>query len=104
MSTEDECGYVFYTDLQLFSDKSSETRGVEYTGHANHPITIEFADAKGSLSHRIQRIRAHNENRIRNISYYLAHYILLDLVIHVEQVIVAHTGFAGYPSSNDDYV
>src|SRR5882762_6273833 len=65
MSSEDERMHDFYPHTQLRRHERAHSRGIQHSGHSHHAVFREAAHLVRHLHHGIQRIRDHDEDRIR---------------------------------------
>ena len=94
MSAEDECRDVLHADFQFIGNESAEASRVQDSRHANDALAREAAQFKGSLRHRIERIRHDDQDAVWRILHHFPNHRFHDVVVGVEQVVAAHARLA----------
>jgi amidohydrolase len=88
-------------DAQLLRDEVAEPGGVEHAGLADHPARREAGDLGGQRRHLVQRVRDHDQHRLRRVLGDVLHHVTHDLGVDLDQVHPAHAWLARQAGRDD---
>src|SRR5208337_3563448 len=91
MSAQHKRVHVLHAHPALHRHKRAHPRRIQHARHPQHPILWEPAHPERRLSHRIQRIRHHNNDALRRVLHNLLHHRLYHVVIRLQQIVAAHS-------------
>ena len=94
MAAQHQALDVLHRDIQGFGDERPVARRIQHARHADHAVLGESAHPEGRLHHGVERVRHHNQNRIRRVLRRLLDGGLHHLVIRLQQIVAAHAGLA----------
>ena len=77
---------------------------VERTAHTDHAVTRQTHSFQGQISHRIHRVRYHDDDSVGRVLEDLCSNALDDAGVYTDELLTCHTRFTGQAGSDNHYV
>src|SRR6185503_19591058 len=104
VAAEHHGGHVLDRGAGLPGDEGREAGRVEDAGHAEDALLGTAGRALGHVTHRVERVRDDDQDRVRRGRDHLLGDLADDLLVRGHEVVAAHPGRAWQSGSDHDYL